>query len=129
MTLPDGIARGGLFARVALPHPLVRPAGVAELLMTAALGDPAPVKHQDLVDPVEPVALVGDEQDGAALGGLQQVRGERLASLRVEVGGGLVEYQESRVGEEGAGEREALPLAAGNGGPVGADRGIPALGQ
>ena len=64
---------------VVLPHQLVGSACVAELLVAALLGDPAVVEHHDLVDLVKPVAFVGDEQDGAALGGMQQVRGERPA--------------------------------------------------
>ena len=114
---------------VSFPHPLVGPAGVAELVVGTLFGDPAVVEQHDLVDLVEPVTLVGDEQDGAALGGLQQVRGERPAGFRVEVGGGLVEDQQRRAGEERAGQREALPFAAGNGCTVGADRGIQAPGK
>ena len=72
---------------------------------------------------------MGDEQDGAAFGGVQQVRGEGLAGGRVQVGGGLVEDQQRGVGEEGAGQREALPFAAGDGGPAGADGGGPAAGE
>ncbi len=72
---------------------------------------------------------MGDEQDGTALGGVQQVGGERPAVGRVQVGGGLVEDQQRRVGQERAGQRQPLPFAAGDGGPVGADRGVPAPGQ
>jgi hypothetical protein len=56
-------------------------------------------------DLVEPVGLVGDEQDGAAFGGLQQV------------GGGFVEDQQRRVDKKRAGQREALPFAAGTASP------------
>ena len=92
-------------------------------------GDPAVVEHHDVVDLVEPVRFVGDEKDGAAFCGLQQIRGERLASIWVEVSGGLVDDQQRRVGEKRAGQREALPFAPGYGRPVGADSGIPALGE
>jgi len=40
-------------------------AGVAELVVAALFGDAAVVQHHDLVDLVEPVGLVGDEQDAA----------------------------------------------------------------
>src|SRR5215468_3211407 len=79
---------------VVLPHSLVRSARVAELIMAALFGHPAAIEHHDVVDLVEPVALVRDEQDGTALGGVQQVRGERPAGGRVQVGGGLVEDQQ-----------------------------------
>ena len=81
--------------------------------MAALFRDLAVVEHHDLVHLVEPVTFVGDEQDTPALGGVQQVRGERLAAVRVEVGGGLVEDEQGRVGEKGAGQREALPLTGG----------------
>src|SRR5215470_5876215 len=114
---------------VVLPDPLVGPARVAELLVAALFGDPPAVEHHDLVNLVERVAFVGDEQDGAAFGGLQQVRGKRPAAVGVEVGGGLVEDQQRRVGKKGAGQCKALPLAAGDGCAVGADGGVPAFGQ
>ena len=77
--------------------------------MAALFGDPAVVQHHDVVDLAEPVRFVGDEQDGAALGGPQQVRGERLASFRVEVSGGLIEDQQRRVGEERSAGKGELP--------------------
>jgi len=97
--------------------------------VAALLGDSAVVEHHDLVDLVEAVAFVGDEQDGAAFGGVQQVRGERLAAVRVDVGSWLVEDEQRGVGEERARQRQALPFAARNGRPVGTDRRIPALGE
>ena len=44
--------------------------------MAALFGDPPALEHHDLVNLVEPVEFVGDEQDGAAFGGVQQVRRE-----------------------------------------------------
>jgi hypothetical protein len=107
---------------VAVPHPLVGAVGVAELLVGALLEDLPVVEHDDVVDLVEPVEFVGDEQDRTVLGGVQQVRGERLAAAGVQVGGGLIENQQRRVGQERAGQRQALPFTAGKGRPVGTDR-------
>src|SRR5690348_3478928 len=92
---------------LALPYPLVVPARMAELLVAALFGDRSVVEHYDLVDLVEPVAFVGDEQDGMAFGGVEQVCGKRPAAARVEVGGGLVEDQQGWVGKERTGQREA----------------------
>jgi hypothetical protein len=39
---------------------------MAELVVAALLGDPTVVEHDDLANLVEPVAFVGDEQDGTA---------------------------------------------------------------
>jgi hypothetical protein len=113
----------------ALPHSLVRSARVAERPVVALFGDPAVVEHHDLVDLVESVGFVGDEQDSAAFGGVQQVGGERPAAVRVEVGGGFIENEQRRAGEERAGQRQALPFAAGDGCPAGSNWGVPALGQ
>src|SRR5512146_823671 len=62
------ITRGGRSApphgvRFALPLPLVRSAGVAELPVGASLGDPPVVQDHDLIDLVQPVTFMGDEQD------------------------------------------------------------------
>jgi hypothetical protein len=57
---------------------------VAELLVGALLGDPPVVEDHDVVDLVERVGLVGDEQDGTVLGGVQQVSGERQAGGPVQ---------------------------------------------
>ena len=67
---------------------------VAELGVAAA-SDNLPVpQHDDLVDLVETIQVVGDEQRRAPRRGPQKVPGEGLAAVRVEVGGGFVEYQQ-----------------------------------
>jgi hypothetical protein len=114
---------------VVLPHWLVGPAGVAELVVAALFGDPAVVEDHGRVDLVRPIGFVGDEQDGTAFGGVQQVRGERPAGVRVEVGGGLVEDQQRGVGEERAGQRQALPFAASRRRPRGCRPGYPSPGE
>ena len=45
------------------------------------------------------------------------------------MGRGFVEYQQIRIGEQGPGYGQPLALAAGQRGPVGADRGVPAQRQ
>ena len=83
--IPLAIARLGGFL-LALLHPLVEPTRAAELLVAAWLGDPAVVEQHNLTDLVELIALARDERDGPAFGGVQQVRGECLMRLWVEVG-------------------------------------------
>jgi hypothetical protein len=56
--------------------------------VAALLGDRSAVEHDDVVDLVQSVALVGDQQDGTALSGPQQVGGEDPAAGGVQVGGG-----------------------------------------
>ena len=69
-------------------------------MVRAALGHPAMVEDDDLVEPVESFQLVGDEQEGAAAGGVEQIGDHRGAGFRVEVGGGLVDDQQRRIGEQ-----------------------------
>jgi hypothetical protein len=75
----------------------------------APLRDPAPVQHDDLVDLVEPVGLVGDQQGRAARGDREQVAGESGRGLGVQVGGGLVEYQQAGIGQQRPGQGQPLP--------------------
>jgi len=65
----------------------------------AALDHPAGVEHHDLVHPVEPVELVGDQQRAASGGDVEQVTGECRSRVRVEAGGRLVEDEQRRVRE------------------------------
>ena len=48
---------------------------------------------------------------------------------RVDRGGGVVEDQDPRIGEQGAGDRHPLALAAGEGQAALADAGVVAVGQ
>src|ERR1019366_7544294 len=57
------------------------------------------------------------------------VPGECLTAVAVKVRGGLVEDEQGGIGEQGPGEGEPLPLAAGERGAVGADLGVPAQWQ
>ena len=107
----------------------VQAADPDELLMRAALGNLAVVKHDDLVDLVESLKLVRDEQGGTARSQSEKVGGQGSASFRIKVRGRLVEDQHGRIREQRPGQREPLPFAAGHGRAVRADRGVPAAGQ
>ena len=82
--------------------------------MSAALDDAAGLEHDDLVDPVQAVGLVGVEQRRASGGDVEQIGGEGTPRVRVEAGGGLVEDEHRRVREQRPGQGEPLPLAAGD---------------
>ena len=69
------------------------------------------IEHDDFVDLFQAVQPVGDQQEWPAVGGRQQVVGERRGGSGVEVGGGFVQHQQREVGEQGAGQDEPLPLA------------------
>ena len=56
---------------------------------------------------------VGDDERGAAAGEAVEGAADQRLALGVERGGRLVEEQDRRVAQDGAGDREALALAAG----------------
>jgi hypothetical protein len=71
--------------------------------MASAFGDPPVLQHDYLVELIEPVTVVGDEERRPSGGRGEEVRGQRPAGLGMQVRGGLVEYQQRGVGEQGAG--------------------------
>jgi hypothetical protein len=76
----------------------------------ALLGDAAVLDHDDPVGVAHGrEAMRDDERGPAAEDATQRVLDEDLGS-RVHRGRGLVEDQDGRVGEDGAGERDQLPL-------------------
>ena len=92
-------------------------------------GQAAVVQAEHLVDGARRDRAVGDQQDGAAGDRGQQVPGQLAGGFLVQVLGGLVEYHHGEVGEQHAGQGEALPLPAGQPGAVLADRGRQAARQ
>ena len=77
-------------------------------------GDGAVADGDDAVGVLGDVGLVGDEDDGVALGVEIVEEGHDLvAGLGVEVSGGLVGEDDGGVVDEGAGDGDALALAAG----------------
>ena len=87
-----------------------------DVLRSAALGDPALVEHQHLVGQRQCVDRLVRDQDGDAVEGrevLGQLDPQRHRHGDVEPGERLVEQQQPRLGGEGARDRDALGLAAG----------------
>ena len=76
-----------------------------------ALDDPAVVEHDDPVGEAGRLQPVRDHDGGAPAGDRAHRRGDPRLGAEVEVGGGLVQQQDRRVDEFGAGEREQLPLS------------------
>src|SRR5919206_125099 len=92
--------------------PAVRFVGLVVALEPDGLG--LALERQDVRgDAVEKPAVVADD-DGAAGEGEERLF-QRPQRVHVEVVRGLVEQQEVAAGLEGAGEVEAVPLAAGEG--------------
>ena len=69
---------------------------------------------------------MGDQQQRAPGRGGQEIPQQRRAHTGIEMGRGLVEDQQLRIGEQGPGQGQPLALAAGQRGAVRADRRVPA---
>src|SRR5579875_2652825 len=91
---------------------LVEAAACDQLVVGAGFGDFAGLEHYDFVGLADGGEPMGDDEDGAAL----HEGGERLLDealgFGIEVGGGFVEDEDGRVFEQGAGDGNALALAA-----------------
>jgi hypothetical protein len=119
--------------------PIRGPADREQLAEQRAPGDElglrADVDHPSLVEDGDPVgqrqrgAPVGDEQGGAAL----RERAQRVVDGGfgggVDRGRGVVEHQHPRVGEHRPGQRDPLPLPAGEREPALADERVVAVGE
>ena len=70
-------------------------------------------ERDDLVELIEPVEVVGDEEHRASGRRGQHVGEQSAAGPGIEMGRGFVEYQQIRIGEQGPGYGQPLPLAAG----------------
>src|SRR5688572_17451760 len=83
-----------------------------QVAVPAALDELAAVEDEDLVGAGDRRQTVRDDEGRApAAQRLEAVLDQRLA-LAVEARRRLVEDQDARVGEDGASDRQALPLAA-----------------
>ena len=80
--------------------------------MVADGGDAALAQDDDLVGPADLREAVGDEQGGAALGGAVDGSLDLILGGAVNGAGRVVQDQDARVGQEGAGQGQALALAA-----------------
>mmetsp|Transcript_11563 Transcript_11563/g.29319 ORF Transcript_11563/g.29319 Transcript_11563/m.29319 type:complete len:331 (-) Transcript_11563:430-1422(-) len=102
-----------------------------KLVVGALLEHAAAAEDNDLVGVAHGGQTVGDHEGGALL--LEQQVIERLLhnalALVVQRRGGLVEDENGRVADDGAGNRHALLLAAGHGAATLAHEGFKALGQ
>ena len=124
------VAEGGVGAgELHLDHAAVDAAGGHELVMGAALADPAVGQDQDLVGMGDRAQAVGDDEARPALHQVAEARLDQPFALGVEVAGGLVEDEDPRVGIQGPGDGEALALAAGEADAALSDEGVVALGQ
>ncbi len=101
----------GLFVR-GEQRAVQRAAGL-ELRRRADVDNPAAVEHGDPVGEFQRRGAVGDDQRRPLPGHLVQPGVDVRLDLGVDRGGGVVEDQHVGVAQDGAGERDALALTAG----------------
>src|SRR5208337_2135802 len=82
-------------------------------LVGAALQDAAILHDQDLLGAANGGKTVRDNECGAAAHQVAQTLLDERLRFGVEAGGGFVENQDARIGKNGAGDGDALLLAAG----------------
>ena len=97
--------------------------------MAALLDDAAVIDDEDDVGADDGREAVGDRQDGAALGQAFQGLLDGALGLGVHARGRFVEDEDGRVLEQGAGDGDALLLAAGEAVAALADDGVVTPGQ
>src|ERR1700722_4099194 len=95
-----------------VPQIAVDVAAVDELAMGADVVDLAAFEHEDRVGVHQRRQPVRHYDQRAALGDPHQVGVDDRLALRVEGAGGFVEDQDARVGDQRAGDRQALALSA-----------------
>ena len=86
-----------------------------ELGVGAVRHHPAGVHEHDPIRQADGGQPVGDDQGGAALHEALQVAVDGLLDLDIDGAGGVVEHQDRGVEQQGAGNGDALALAAGQG--------------
>src|SRR5262249_23611703 len=86
-------------------------------------------QRDDLVDEVEALVPVRDQENAAVTRRVERLVDDCPRSLRIEVGGRLVEHEDTGVGEQRPRERQPLPLTARELAAVLADEGVEALRQ
>ena len=89
-----------------------------ERLWRAVLDDLALLQNDDAIEIAHRRQAVGDGNDGAAAHQAAQRLADQLLGFAIQRRGGLVEQQQRRVLQEGARNRDPLPLPAGQAQPA-----------
>jgi hypothetical protein len=92
--------------------------------MGAALDDGPGTEDEDLVAAADGGEAVGDDDGGAVFHELIQGILDEAFALGIEAAGGFIQDQDGGIGEDGAGDGDALALAAGKLGAALADEGV-----
>ena len=102
----------------------VRRAARQQLVVGAAVRDPAVLEVHDLVGQRDGRLAVGDDHQGRVVLRVPEGRKDALLDLGVDGRRGVVEDQQPRPADQGAGQRDPLSLPAGEGGAPLAEPGV-----
>ncbi len=90
---------------------VIETAFLQQLLVAALLHDFAVVDHHHVVGIADGAQAVGNHKTGSALHQAQQRFLDARLGARVHAAGGLIQDQDGRVGQDGAGDRQQLALS------------------
>jgi hypothetical protein len=129
VAFPGGEEEIGFEAVLAGVEVIVATVEGVEGLMGATFEDASLLDDQDLVGAADGGEAVGDDKGGTALHEEVEAALDEGFGFGVEGAGGLVEDEDTGVGQDGAGDGEALALAAGEFDAALADDGVVLLGE
>ena len=98
---------------VDLIQPAIETAAGEELLVPGDVDDPAVLHHHDAVGQGQDRKTMRDDDCGAVADEFFQHFLNGLLAFKIHLAGGLVEDQDRGVAEDGPGQRNPLPLPAG----------------
>src|SRR5882724_6051391 len=101
--------------RLQIEHGAIAAAERHQLIMGAELDDAAVLEDADAIGMADGREAMGDKDGGAVAGGGEEAVEDLGFAAHVELGGGLIEQHDAGSelnGGQGAGKRNALPLAA-----------------
>src|SRR6266853_1058304 len=100
------------FLNLLLEHFAVKAAALDQFLMGAAFNDAAAVEDQNQIGVLNGGKALRDDERRSPFAEAAHGLPDEPLGLRVHAGGGVVEDENARVHQEGAGDRQALALAA-----------------
>ena len=88
-------------------------AALHQLVVRAGACNAAVVQHENAIRIADGSSSLRDKKDGGAVGKVAEGAAQRRVGGKIEGGGAVIEDQDARAAHQCAGNREALPLAAG----------------
>ncbi len=119
----------GAFAVAEVAEAAVKIAAGDQLVVGARVDNLAMVHDHNAVGQRDHARAMGDHEGSTVAGEFLQHLEDELFAFKVDLAGGFVEQEDFGVAENGAGERDSLPLATGEAAAGGPDERLVAAGQ